>query len=92
MLCSLCLPDTCFLYVAIDDLKPVTHLLAVDVSSKKGMKFLREGLRYLVIVYDSAHFFLIISSMTTIIIVTDIINIIISDAFQFVHYGADRRF
>ncbi|KAG6709705.1 hypothetical protein I3842_06G146800 [Carya illinoinensis] len=31
----------------IDDLKPVTHLLAVDVSSKKGMKFLHEGIRYL---------------------------------------------
>lgn len=81
MLPSHCLPDMCFLYVAIDDLKPVTHLLAVDVSSKKGMKFLHEGIRYLVIVYDSAHFFTIISAMTTTIIVTDITNIIISDAF-----------
>lgn len=31
----------------VDDLKPVTHLLAVNVSSKKGMKLLREGIRYL---------------------------------------------
>ncbi|KAA8545514.1 hypothetical protein F0562_020298 [Nyssa sinensis] len=32
----------------IDDVKPVTHLLAVDVTSKKGMKLLREGIRYLI--------------------------------------------
>lgn len=32
----------------IDDLKPVTHLLAVDVTTKKGMQLLREGLRYLI--------------------------------------------
>ncbi|KAF3444470.1 hypothetical protein FNV43_RR14162 [Rhamnella rubrinervis] len=31
----------------VDDLKPVTHLLAVDVTSKKGIKLLHEGLRYL---------------------------------------------
>lgn len=31
----------------VDDLKQVTHLLAVDVSSKKGMKMLRQGLHYL---------------------------------------------
>ncbi|KAK3016326.1 hypothetical protein RJ639_007306, partial [Escallonia herrerae] len=31
----------------IDDVKPVTHLLAVDVTSKKGMKLLHEGIRYL---------------------------------------------
>lgn len=30
-----------------DDMKPVTHLLAVDLTSKKGLKFLRHGLRYL---------------------------------------------
>lgn len=30
-----------------DDVKPVTHLLAVDVTSKKGMKLLREGIHYL---------------------------------------------
>ncbi|KAL8168345.1 hypothetical protein V2J09_009844 [Rumex salicifolius] len=30
-----------------DDLKPVTHLLAVNVTSKKGIKLLREGIRYL---------------------------------------------
>lgn len=35
-------PDT------IDDLKPVTHLLAVDITSRKGMKLLREGIRYLI--------------------------------------------
>lgn len=33
---------------AVDDLKPVTHLVAVDMSSKKGMKLLREGIRFLV--------------------------------------------
>ncbi|XP_059648174.1 UDP-glucose:glycoprotein glucosyltransferase isoform X1 [Cornus florida] len=32
----------------IDDLKPVTHLLAIDVASKKGTKLLREGIRYLI--------------------------------------------
>lgn len=31
----------------MDDLKPVTHLLAVNVASKKGMKLLHEGLYYL---------------------------------------------
>lgn len=31
----------------IDDLKPVTHLLAIDVTSTKGMKLLREGILYL---------------------------------------------
>ncbi|GAB4848141.1 hypothetical protein Ancab_002807 [Ancistrocladus abbreviatus] len=31
----------------VDDLKPVTHLLAVDVMSKKGIRLLREGIRYL---------------------------------------------
>ncbi|KAL6515179.1 hypothetical protein OROHE_018811 [Orobanche hederae] len=32
----------------IDDLKPVTHLLVVDITSKKGMKLLHEGIRYLI--------------------------------------------
>ncbi|KAL0365044.1 UNVERIFIED_CONTAM: UDP-glucose:glycoprotein glucosyltransferase [Sesamum angustifolium] len=32
----------------MDDLKPVTHLLVVDITSKKGMKLLREGIRYLI--------------------------------------------
>ena len=32
----------------MDDLKPVTHLLAVNIASKKGMKLLHEGLQYLV--------------------------------------------
>ncbi|XP_009780014.1 UDP-glucose:glycoprotein glucosyltransferase isoform X1 [Nicotiana sylvestris] len=31
----------------IDDLKPVTHLLAVNMASKKGMRLLREGIHYL---------------------------------------------
>ncbi|GKB86829.1 UDP-glucose:glycoprotein glucosyltransferase isoform X1, partial [Tanacetum coccineum] len=31
----------------IDDLKPVTHLLAVDVTSRKGVQLLHEGIRYL---------------------------------------------
>ncbi|KAJ4832577.1 hypothetical protein Tsubulata_030778 [Turnera subulata] len=35
-------PDT------VDDLKPVTHLLAVDITSEKGIKLLHEGLQYLV--------------------------------------------
>ncbi|KAK8561285.1 hypothetical protein V6N12_048359 [Hibiscus sabdariffa] len=32
----------------VDDVKPVTHLLALDVTSKKGIKLLREGIRYLI--------------------------------------------
>lgn len=31
----------------IDDLKPVTHILAIDVTSRKGMRLLHEGIRYL---------------------------------------------
>ncbi|XP_075520697.1 UDP-glucose:glycoprotein glucosyltransferase isoform X1 [Primulina tabacum] len=31
----------------MDDLKPVTHLLAVDITSRKGIKLLREGIHYL---------------------------------------------
>ncbi|MBA0619843.1 hypothetical protein Godav_005640 [Gossypium davidsonii] len=31
----------------VDDVKAVTHLLAVDVTSKKGIKLLREGIHYL---------------------------------------------
>ncbi|XP_074311136.1 UDP-glucose:glycoprotein glucosyltransferase-like [Silene latifolia] len=30
-----------------DDLKPVTHLLSVDLTSAKGLKLLREGIHYL---------------------------------------------
>ncbi|KAJ8572608.1 hypothetical protein K7X08_009119 [Anisodus acutangulus] len=32
----------------IDDLKPVTHLLAVNMASEKGMRLLREGIHYLI--------------------------------------------
>ncbi|KAL2460508.1 UDP-glucose:glycoprotein glucosyltransferase [Abeliophyllum distichum] len=32
----------------MDDLKPVTHLLAIGITSKKGMKLLREGIHYLI--------------------------------------------
>ncbi|PIN18202.1 UDP-glucose:glycoprotein glucosyltransferase [Handroanthus impetiginosus] len=32
----------------MDDLKPVTHLLVVDITLKKGMKMLREGIHYLI--------------------------------------------
>uniref|UniRef100_A0A7N0UES8 UDP-glucose:glycoprotein glucosyltransferase n=1 Tax=Kalanchoe fedtschenkoi TaxID=63787 RepID=A0A7N0UES8_KALFE len=31
----------------IENVKPITHILVVDVSSKKGLKLLREGIRYL---------------------------------------------
>ncbi|XP_077249735.1 EMS-MUTAGENIZED BRI1 SUPPRESSOR 1 isoform X2 [Tasmannia lanceolata] len=31
----------------VDDLKPVTHLLVVNVTSKKGLKLLRGGIHYL---------------------------------------------
>lgn len=31
----------------IDDLKPVTHLLAVNIMSENGMRLLREGIHYL---------------------------------------------
>lgn len=39
---------SCLTCPAIDDLKPVTHLLTVDMTSKEGTKLLREGIRYLV--------------------------------------------
>ncbi|XP_019425825.1 PREDICTED: UDP-glucose:glycoprotein glucosyltransferase-like [Lupinus angustifolius] len=32
----------------IDDLKPVTQLLAVDITSRNGLKLLRQGLNYLI--------------------------------------------
>ncbi|XP_050375561.1 UDP-glucose:glycoprotein glucosyltransferase [Argentina anserina] len=32
----------------VDDLKPVTHLLVIDIASKKGMKLLHEALHYLI--------------------------------------------
>lgn len=35
-------PDT------FDELKPVTHLLSVDITSIKGIRLLREGIRYLI--------------------------------------------
>jgi hypothetical protein len=38
----------CLSDIAEDDMKPVTHLLAVDLTSKRGLKFLRHGLHYLV--------------------------------------------
>ncbi|KAK6915977.1 UGGT, thioredoxin-like domain 1 [Dillenia turbinata] len=43
------LSDISYLHSAetVDDLKPVTHLLAVDITSKTGIKFLHEGIRYL---------------------------------------------
>lgn len=40
--------DLELLISASDDLKPVTHILAADITSKKGMKLLHEGIRYLV--------------------------------------------
>lgn len=36
------------LFAAGDDAKPVTHLLAVDLSSVTGTKLLHEAIRYLV--------------------------------------------
>ncbi|PHT63712.1 UDP-glucose:glycoprotein glucosyltransferase [Capsicum annuum] len=35
----------------IDDLKPVTHLLAVNMASEKGLRLLREGIHYLLEVW-----------------------------------------
>ncbi|KAL9229315.1 hypothetical protein vseg_004797 [Gypsophila vaccaria] len=32
----------------IDDIKPVTHLLSIDLTSTKGLKLLREGIHYLI--------------------------------------------
>ncbi|PSS19044.1 UDP-glucose:glycoprotein like [Actinidia chinensis var. chinensis] len=32
----------------VDDLKPVTHLLAIDITSIRGIKLLREGIQYLI--------------------------------------------
>jgi len=42
------------LSAATDDAKPVTHLLAIDLSSKVGTKLLSEAIRYLV---DAADIF-----------------------------------
>jgi len=42
---------TCGLFVcnpAMDDLKPVTHLLAIDITSGIGLHLLHQGLNYLV--------------------------------------------
>ncbi|GAB2231281.1 hypothetical protein Droror1_Dr00027570 [Drosera rotundifolia] len=43
------LKEVCYLHSpgTVDDLKPVTHLLAVDVTSKKGIALLQEGIQYL---------------------------------------------
>ncbi|XP_057538898.1 UDP-glucose:glycoprotein glucosyltransferase [Amaranthus tricolor] len=65
----------------VDELKPVTHLIAIDLTSTKGMKLLREGIQYLVdgstkarvgvlfipnFSYDSPHlFFVKIFQITT---------------------------
>ncbi|CAL9044711.1 unnamed protein product [Musa banksii] len=35
-------------YASADDLKPVTHLLAIDITSRAGMKLLHEGINYLI--------------------------------------------
>jgi len=40
------------LSAAADDAKPVTHLLAIDLSSKVGTKLLHEAIRYLVDAVD----------------------------------------
>ncbi|OMO74262.1 Glycosyl transferase, family 8 [Corchorus capsularis] len=32
----------------VDDVKPVTHLLSVDITSKRGINLLHEGIRYLI--------------------------------------------
>ncbi|KAG5548754.1 hypothetical protein RHGRI_014196 [Rhododendron griersonianum] len=42
--------DVSFLHSpeTVDDLKPVTHLLVIDVTSKKGINLLREGILYLI--------------------------------------------
>lgn len=44
------LPDISYLHTpgTVDDLKPVTHLLAVNVTSREGMHLLHEGIRYLI--------------------------------------------
>ncbi|KAD6454405.1 hypothetical protein E3N88_09111 [Mikania micrantha] len=46
----------------IDDLKPVTHLLAVDVTSRKGVMLLHEGIRYLMAGSASARVGLLFNS------------------------------
>ncbi|KAL4183985.1 hypothetical protein AMTRI_Chr11g101090 [Amborella trichopoda] len=42
--------DVCYMHSpeTMDDLKPVTHLLVVDITSRKGVKLLRQGLHYLI--------------------------------------------
>ncbi|KAG2321665.1 hypothetical protein Bca52824_014878 [Brassica carinata] len=47
-LCWMMLTTCILLKVTSGDVKHVTHLLAVDVTTKKGMKLLHEGVRYLI--------------------------------------------
>ena len=59
------------LSAATDDVKPVTHLFALDLSSKTGIKLLNEAIRYLVdaaivnmpIMICSLHCFLLILAL-----------------------------
>lgn len=49
----------------MDDLKPVTHLLAVDITSGSGIKLLRQGLNYLIEGSKDARVGLLFSSNQT---------------------------
>lgn len=37
-----------FILSAVDNVKPVTHILIVNISTRKGIDLLREGIQYLV--------------------------------------------
>ncbi|KAJ4717311.1 UDP-glucose:glycoprotein glucosyltransferase-like [Melia azedarach] len=62
----------------VDDVKPVTHLLAVDVTSKKGMKLLREGIRFLIGGSKGARLGVLFSASQE----TDLSNLIFVKAFE----------
>ncbi|OEL35788.1 UDP-glucose:glycoprotein glucosyltransferase [Dichanthelium oligosanthes] len=66
----------------VDDAKPVTHLLAVDISSRVGMKLLHEAIRYLMDGSDRARVGLLLyvrsGSSSPILLLKDIFDKTIS--------------
>ncbi|KAK7302415.1 hypothetical protein RJT34_13304 [Clitoria ternatea] len=62
----------------MDDLKPVTHLLAVDITSGSGLKLLRQGLNYLIEGSKDARVGLLFSANHS----TDSFSLLFVKAFQ----------
>lgn len=83
---------------AMDDLKPVTHILAVDVTSKKGMNLLHEGIRYLVSLYNRkkprvsfALFVLVSFIFSAFIVINIVVLMMLFKMLRCMHYDTDRR-